>query len=63
MQRQGYPSVVHVWGAGVRADFVPFGDRAVIDPGRNPTDIQHSRSGLQRCGPNTRDRNMPAMVS
>ena len=27
VQRQGYPSVNHLWKVAVRADFVPFGDR------------------------------------
>ena len=34
LQHQGYPSTVHVWGAAVRTDFVPFGDGGITDSGR-----------------------------
>ena len=42
MQRQGYPSLDRAWGAAVRADFVPLGDRAVNDPGQRVA-VSHNR--------------------
>ena len=53
MQRQGYPSTVHVWGAAVRANFVPFGDGGVVDPGRHVAVRQHKASRQSVCKPIT----------